>query len=333
MEEAEYASYYANIAYSTLAKANEGYNKARDAYASLNKAAAAAADRVTNAQNQLNILLNAIKNVQANATLDKAALNARLADLRRAVATAKENVENAKVNLKETNQQLETAKVTLTKKTQDLNEAKRLQEEAAKRAEEAAKQNEGANSQNETDSEAFTEGEGSSVITAVVTNEVAAPASADGAVTVSSLVAADGAQVLGAKRVATTSDTAKTTTKVATDTKKEANKTSDNKASKSENKAVETNEAVTDNTASESDKEAVVAESEPKNTEENTAQGEAVTIVDEESAKAADPAEKQASFPWWIVAILAAAAGISVEEYARRKNIKVKSNNKDSFNK
>ena len=192
---------------------------------------------------------------------------------------------------------------------------------------------EGTNSQNETDSEAFTEDEGSSVITAVVTTEVAAPASADGAVTVSSLVAADGAQVLGAKRVATTSDTAKTTTKVATDTKKDANKTSGNKASKSENKAVGTNEALTDNTASESDKEAVVAESETKNTEEKTAQGEAVTIVDEESAKAAAPAEKQASFPWWIIAILAAAAGISVEEYARRKNIKVKANNKDSFNK
>lgn len=53
-----------------------------------------------------------------------------------------------------------------------------------------------------------------------------------------------------------------------------------------------------------------------------------VSIEDEETAKAAsipvDETQQNKGFPWWIV-ILAAIAGVSVEEYARRKNIKAKS--------
>ncbi len=48
------------------------------------------------------------------------------------------------------------------------------------------------------------------------------------------------------------------------------------------------------------------------------------TIADEETAKAATPIETQKSFPYWVLIILAAIAGVSVEEYVRRRNEKVK---------
>ena len=48
------------------------------------------------------------------------------------------------------------------------------------------------------------------------------------------------------------------------------------------------------------------------------------TIEEEETAKAATPIETQKSFPYWVLIILAAIAGLSVEEYVRRRNEKVK---------
>ncbi len=55
---------------------------------------------------------------------------------------------------------------------------------------------------------------------------------------------------------------------------------------------------------------------------QTVASADAVTIEDEETAKAAKTETKSIKSDWWIVA-LAAVAGISVEEYLRRRNAKV----------
>ena len=52
-------------------------------------------------------------------------------------------------------------------------------------------------------------------------------------------------------------------------------------------------------------------------------EAEAVTIEEEETAKAAKADTKKISSDWWIL-VLAAATGLTVEEYLRRKNSKVK---------
>ena len=49
-----------------------------------------------------------------------------------------------------------------------------------------------------------------------------------------------------------------------------------------------------------------------------------VAIEDEDTARAAAPIATQTPFPWWVLIILAAIAGVSVEEYVRRRNEKVK---------
>ncbi|WP_155832529.1 hypothetical protein [Butyrivibrio sp. VCB2001] len=48
------------------------------------------------------------------------------------------------------------------------------------------------------------------------------------------------------------------------------------------------------------------------------------TIADEDTAKAATPIETKKGFPYWVLIILAAISGVSVEEYVRRKNVKAK---------
>ncbi len=55
---------------------------------------------------------------------------------------------------------------------------------------------------------------------------------------------------------------------------------------------------------------------------QTVASADAVTIEDEETAKAAKAETKSIKSDWWILA-LAAVAGISVEEYLRRRNSKV----------
>ncbi len=50
----------------------------------------------------------------------------------------------------------------------------------------------------------------------------------------------------------------------------------------------------------------------------------AVAIEEEETAKAAAPIATQTPFPWWVLIILAAITALSIEEYVRRRNAKVK---------
>ena len=45
----------------------------------------------------------------------------------------------------------------------------------------------------------------------------------------------------------------------------------------------------------------------------------------EDTAKAATPIQAQKGFPYWVLIILAAVAGVSVEEYVRRRNAKANS--------
>ncbi len=68
---------------------------------------------------------------------------------------------------------------------------------------------------------------------------------------------------------------------------------------------------------------AFAGESEPAaDSIQTVATADAVTIEDEETAKAAKAETKSIKSDWWILA-LAAVAGISVEEYLRRRNSKV----------
>ena len=46
------------------------------------------------------------------------------------------------------------------------------------------------------------------------------------------------------------------------------------------------------------------------------------TIGEESTALAATPIEAKKGFPYWVLIILAGIAGVSVEEYIRRKNNK-----------
>ena len=71
---------------------------------------------------------------------------------------------------------------------------------------------------------------------------------------------------------------------------------------------------------------AAVAEDTTKAEEkkETTTVDTTTTIVDEATAQAATPIEQQSRFPWWVLVILAAIAGVSVEEYVRRNNSKEK---------
>ena len=61
---------------------------------------------------------------------------------------------------------------------------------------------------------------------------------------------------------------------------------------------------------------------------ETTTNNEVATIADEAPAKAATPIETQKGFPYWVLIILAAIAGVSVEEYIRRKNENSKNDSK-----
>ncbi|WP_024865466.1 hypothetical protein [Butyrivibrio sp. FCS014] len=71
----------------------------------------------------------------------------------------------------------------------------------------------------------------------------------------------------------------------------------------------------------------------PEKTEEVEVKPE-TTIEDADTAKAAAPIQAQTGFPWWILIIVAAVAGVSVEEIVRRRNAKAKANSvSDTTNK
>ncbi len=139
-------------------------------------------------------------------------------------------------------------------------------------------------------------------------------------------------QVLGANRPSTSS----TATASAANAKKADSKTADTKtadASTTETKSSDANDGTTlvasassDNNGS--DTSANQTESQDSNKveekKETTTVETETNIADEETAKAATPVQQEKSFPYWILIILAAIAGVSVEEYMRKKNIKVK---------
>lgn len=69
-------------------------------------------------------------------------------------------------------------------------------------------------------------------------------------------------------------------------------------------------------------KAAPAVEKKPEEKKEETKP--AVAIEEEETAKAAAPIATQTPFPWWVLIILAAITALSIEEYVRRRNAKVK---------
>ena len=60
---------------------------------------------------------------------------------------------------------------------------------------------------------------------------------------------------------------------------------------------------------------------------------DAVTVIAEEETAKADtiPEQKKASFPWFVLVILAA-LGITTEEIVRRKSVKASNNASDNAN-
>ena len=135
------------------------------------------------------------------------------------------------------------------------------------------------------------------------TTPVVGPAIASNAV-VTPAVAGDNAAVLG-----------------------EVRKTSTRKAS---SKAAASTETVaTDNSNGNSDNSAV-AGAQKEETKTPEAPKEETKIEDNDTALAATPELEEKGFAWWWLLILAAIAGVSVEEYARRKSNKAKAEAKDS---
>lgn len=93
--------------------------------------------------------------------------------------------------------------------------------------------------------------------------------------------------------------------------------------------AADTDTVATDNNNGNSDNSAV-AGAQKEETKTPEAPKEETKIEDSDTALAATPELEEKGFAWWWLLILAAIAGVSVEEYARRKSNKAKAEAKDS---
>jgi hypothetical protein len=93
--------------------------------------------------------------------------------------------------------------------------------------------------------------------------------------------------------------------------------------------AADTETVATDNSNGNSDN-AAVAGAQKEETKTPEAPKTESTIEETETALAATPELEEKGFAWWWLLILAAIAGVSVEEYARRKSNKAKAEAKDS---
>ena len=93
--------------------------------------------------------------------------------------------------------------------------------------------------------------------------------------------------------------------------------------------AADTETVATDNSNGNNDN-AAVAGAQKEETKTPEAPKEETKIEDTETALAATPELEEKGFAWWWLLILAAIAGVSVEEYARRKSNKAKAEAKDS---
>jgi hypothetical protein len=107
----------------------------------------------------------------------------------------------------------------------------------------------------------------------------------------------------------------------------EVRKTSTKKASSKSAASTET--VATDNSNGNNDN-AAVAGAQKEETKTPEAPKEETKIEDSDTALAATPELEEKGFAWWWLLILAAIAGVSVEEYARRKSNKAKAEAKDS---
>ena len=128
----------------------------------------------------------------------------------------------------------------------------------------------------------------------------------------------DGAEVLGAKRSPAGSTASAKTSSINT----AANDTANATANSAENANATANANDSANAAVANGADNASAE------KETTTNTEVATIADEAPAKAATPIETQKGFPYWVLIILAAIAGVSVEEYVRRKNENSKNDSK-----
>ena len=93
--------------------------------------------------------------------------------------------------------------------------------------------------------------------------------------------------------------------------------------------AADTDTVATDNSNGNNDN-AAVAGAQKEETKTPEAPKTETTIEETETALAATPELEEKGFAWWLLLILAAIAGVSVEEYARRKSNKAKAEAKDS---
>ena len=94
-------------------------------------------------------------------------------------------------------------------------------------------------------------------------------------------------------------------------------------------KAADTETVATDNSNGNSDN-AEVAGAQKEETKTPEVPKEETKIEDNETALAATPELEEKGFAWWWLLILAAIAGVSVEEYTRRKRNKAKAEAKNS---
>ncbi|RKM62105.1 hypothetical protein D6855_01395 [Butyrivibrio sp. CB08] len=102
-------------------------------------------------------------------------------------------------------------------------------------------------------------------------------------------------------------------------------------ATRSSKKAASTSEAVSTDNGNSNNSEVAGAKKEETKTPE--APKTETKIEDGETALAATPELQEKGFAWWWLLILAAIAGVSVEEYARRKSNKAKAENSTKVNK
>ena len=83
------------------------------------------------------------------------------------------------------------------------------------------------------------------------------------------------------------------------------------------------NTETSQDTPAEVKEQTTMAETKKDTPKQEEKKNEPASIADEETAKAATPVLKEKSFSWlWLLIILAAIAGVSVEEYARRRKAK-----------
>ena len=265
-----------------LADAQKQYDFAKGKYDALVTAATEAQKKATATKESISALESAISAMTRELVIGDKSINlddAKLEALEKALETARANLEDAENTYGEIGRKVSEAKENLMAKERAL--------EAARRRNEALNNDTSSNDDDD-------------VIASITPLATVTPSASN----VASEAEADAPEVLGAKRPSAS--------------KAAAAKTDVNSNAKAD--STKTAATITANNTNSSSNAAVADETDKVTEEKEVTENQAVAdIADEAVAKAATPIESQKGFPYWVLIILAAAAGVSVEEYVRRK--------------